>query len=76
MIMYDSKRDDLLVTMGARAAYMEFQGVIELPAGVDGERKLSEFVSSKVDYYIDMEVDECFDIYIEDVLKQKYYVKK
>ena len=40
MIMRNSRRDDLMVTMGARAAYMECIGNITLPKGVDGEYEL------------------------------------
>lgn len=65
-------RDDLMVTMGARAAYMECAGAILLPDGVDGEFALSQFVAEKVDYYIDEEIDEGFDIYIETELARKY----
>ena len=69
-------RDDLLVTMGARAAYMECKGIVELPSGVEGEYQLSKFVSNKVDHYIDNEIDESFDCYIEEALMKKYGVKK
>ena len=68
-------RDNLLVTMGARAAYMECKGLIELPAGVDGEAKLAKFVASKVDNYIDNNIDESFDCYIEEALMKEYSVK-
>ena len=67
-----STRDNLLVTMGARAAYMECKGLIELPSGVNGEYKVAEFVASKVDDYIDNGIDESFDCYVEDALMEKY----
>jgi hypothetical protein len=72
MVMRNSRRDDLMVTMGARAAYMECIGNITLPKGVDGEYELSVFVAEKVDHYIDNEIDEAFDIYIEEALEKKY----
>ena len=68
-------RDNFMVTMGARAAYMECKGTIELPAGINGEEELARFVAYKVDYYIDKCVDECFDLYIEKALKEKYGVR-
>ena len=70
--MRNSRRDDLMVTMGARAAYMECIGNITLPKGVDGEYELSVFVAEKVDHYIDNEIDEAFDIYIEEALEKEY----
>lgn len=73
--MRNKLRDDLLVTMGARAAYMECHGIIELPYGVNGESELADFVASKVDNYIDMDIDESFDLYIEEVLREKYSIK-
>lgn len=71
-------RDDLMVTMGTRAAYMECAKLIELPEGVDGEYELSVFVAEKVDYFIDNEVnnEESFDIYIEKALEKEYGVEE
>lgn len=70
-------RDDLLVTAGARAAYMEDQGCIELPSGVDGEAKLATFVSNTVNHYL---YQECWDVnydeYIETALMKEYGPKK
>ena len=71
-------RDDLLVTAGARAAYMEDANIIELPHGVEGEARLAEFVSKMVDRYLthsefrDVPCDE----YIELALKAAYGVKE
>lgn len=67
-------RNNLLVTMATRAAYMECKGIIELHPGVNGEEELSEFIAYKVDNYIneDMFENECFDFYIENALKEKY----
>ena len=36
-------RDNLLVTIGSRAAYMDVRGDIELPAGSRGEDILAAF---------------------------------
>ena len=66
-------RDDLLVIMGARAAYMECAGVIHLPAGIDGEAELAKFVINKVDEYIEhLLYEEPFDLFIETELKREY----
>ena len=69
-------RDNLMVTMGARAAYMECKGLIELPSGVYGEANLAKFVADKVDHYIDNDIDECFDFYVEAALIEEYGVKQ
>lgn len=68
-------RDNLLVTMGARAAYMECDGIINLPAGIYGEQELAEFAVEKVDQYMDENIDESFDLYIERELDKRYAVK-
>ena len=73
-----SIRDNLLVTMGTRAAYMDCLGTITLPSGVGGETQLAEFVSETVDQYIDesLNVEWSFDEYIETALEKKYGVKE
>lgn len=67
-------RDNLLVTAGARAAYMEDANHIELPHGVDGEAKLAQFVSRTVDCYLNRVRyrDICCDEYIETELMKEY----
>ena len=57
-------RDNLLVTAGARAAYMECSRIINLPAGSAGENILAAFVTEAVDKYIDKQIDISFDKYI------------
>ena len=61
-------RDNLLVTMGTRAAYMDCQKIITLPDGIEGENELAKFITEKVDKYIDKyidkNIDESFDLYI------------
>lgn len=66
-----SLRDDLLVTAGARAAYMHDKGLIDLPAGVDGEHKLADHITQLVDTYLVL-TDINFDLYIEYELKKEY----
>ena len=61
-------RDNLLVTMGARAAYMHYAGSINLPSGYRGEDRLAAFVTETVDRYIDDDLDIPFDEYIETAL--------
>lgn len=71
-------RDDLLVTMGARAAYMHDKELVELPSGVEGEKELSAFVVDSVNKYIlssSLAVMN-YDEYIEKTLMEKYGVSK
>lgn len=67
-------RDNLFITAGARAIYMETNGDIVLPGGVAGEDELAEFVVDVVDRYISAIPDgvEPFDIYIETMLLNKF----
>lgn len=69
--MNDILRDNLLVTMGARAAYMECEGLIKLPSGVEGEEQLSNFVRRKVQEYQDLDILN-FDFFIEMELMKEY----
>ena len=71
----DSLRDDLLVTAGARAAYMD-GNCIGLPSGTKGERELSLYIAKLVDYYISIGADKNFDEFIETALIEKYGYKK
>lgn len=69
-----SLRDNLLVTAGARAAYMDSKGCIDLPGGVEGEDILADFIAEAVDRYIaniPYGVGP-FDIYIETGLSRKF----
>ena len=71
--MNNELRDDLLVTMGARAAYMECAGVIRLPAGINGEEELAKFVVNRVDEFVECCMYEIpFDLFIETELKNEY----
>lgn len=69
-------RDEMLVTMGARAAYMESRGDIKLPSGVQGEHELASYVSRKVGEYMNLRdsrlVDITFDEFIETALINAY----
>lgn len=67
-----SIRDNLLVTAGARAAYMDYRGDIEFPCSIDGEEKLADFITKMVDAYIKDAGDTPFDLYIENKLMDKY----
>ena len=69
-------RDDLLVTAGARAAYMHHDGFIKLPEGIEGEAALAFLVADIVDAYLSIEDRINFDEYIETILMDKYGRKK
>lgn len=69
-------RDNLLVTAGARAAYMECSRVITLPSGPAGEDILSVFITKEVDRYIEEQIDIPFDYYIESKLIGEYSLRK
>lgn len=66
-----SLRDDLLVTAGARAAYMHDKDVIDIPDGVEGEAELARFITNRVYYYLAID-ERNFDNYIESALISKY----
>ena len=64
-------RDNLLITAGARAAYMNCSDKIDIPEGIEEEFKLAEFLTKVVDEYI--RLDEVnFDLYLEAKLIEKY----
>ena len=65
-------RDNLLVTAGARAAYMHDAGAINLPGGLRGEERLAKFISEQVDAYAWFDCDVNFDEYIELALFHEY----
>ena len=67
-----SIRENLLVTAGTRAAYMDASGIIVLPTGAEGEDRLAEFTIKTVDRYINEQIDEPFDLYIESALRDEY----
>ena len=67
-----SIRDNLLVTAGARAAYMECLGLINIPKGLDGEDELARYISNAVDDYMGFGFDCNFDEYIETLLSRAY----
>lgn len=70
-------RDNLLVTTGVRAAFMEHMGDITLPYGIDGEDKFVSFVSRTVGHYLCMpDRDVNYDEYIETALMNEYGSKK
>lgn len=66
-------RDNLLVTMGARAAYMHDKGCVELPSGVEGEQELAKFVVQIVDEYMrNFVYGRNFDEFIEKAIVKEY----
>ena len=64
-------RDNLLVTAGARAAYMNYRDKIYIPEGIEEEFKLAEFLTKIVDYYLRADCGN-FDLYLETKLIEKY----
>ena len=68
-------RDNLLITAGKAAAYMECSRVINLPHGTE-EDNLVGFIIGAVDKYIDEEIDIPFDYYIESKLLKEYQIKE
>ena len=68
-------RDNLLVIGGARAAYMDQIGDIEIPGGLEGEDKLAEIVVSIVDDYCAYDYMP-FDDYLESRLLYDFGRKK
>lgn len=68
-------RDDLLITAGKAAAYMECSRVINLPHETE-EDDLVGFITGAVDKYIDEEIDIPFDYYIESKLLKEYQIKE
>lgn len=67
-----SIRDNLLVTAGARAAYMDGRGYIDIPGGLEGEDELTVTVTQAVDEYLSGGNDIPFDLYIETILMDAY----
>lgn len=65
-------RDNLLVTIGMRAAYMESLGEIELPQGSLGEDNVTNFATDIAHNYMNDIEDIGFDEYIETALLEKY----
>ena len=72
MIVDGALRDNLLITAGSRAAYMDAFHVINLPYGVDGEDEVTNFIAKVVDEYIEKDIDESFDIFIEERLIARF----
>lgn len=64
-------RDNLLVTAGARAAYMHDANIIDIPKGLKGEDELTRFIVRVVDEYLAGDLGN-FDIQIELALKKAY----
>ena len=67
-------REHLLVVMGARAAYMDSEGTIDIPGGVEGEGKLTDFVTKVVNRYVTEAPYVNFDEYIETALIEQYAI--
>ena len=66
-------REHLMVIMGARAAYMDCDGTIDIPEGLEAEGDLVRFVKKTVERYV-QEDNVIFDEYIETALIEEYAV--
>ena len=69
-------RDDLLVTAGSRIAYMDVCNMVKLPEGPDGEREISIVIAKAVDNYINNDIDEPYDLFIEDIFIKEFGVEE
>jgi len=69
-------RDNLLVTIGSRAAYMDAAGCIALAGNSAGEDELARFASALADQYLESDFDVCFDELIETALMERFAVKR
>lgn len=69
-------RDNLLITAGTRAAYMDAFNVIELPSGLEGEDEVAREITNAVDTYLNQDIDESFDIYIEEYLCRRFRISE
>ena len=67
--MKTNLRDNLLVTIGIRAAYMDYKGYLDLPPGVDGEEEIAKACVEIVDKW---DHEENFDLYIEEELIKRF----
>ena len=66
-------RDNLLVTIGSRAAYMDVRGDIKLPEGSEGEDILSAFAVELAERWMKEEPDYFnFDEFIEAELEKRF----
>lgn len=64
-------RDNLLITAGTRAAYMNCSDKIVIPEGIEEEFKLAEFLTKVIDDYLRFDRGN-FDLYLETKLIEKY----
>lgn len=67
-------RDNLLVTAGARVAYMHDKGIIDIPSGLKGEDEIACFIARLVDEYLESDAGN-FDIWLEEAIMKGYGVK-
>lgn len=65
-------RDNMLVTIGARAGYMDSMNLISVGGSVHDEEMLAKFAVSVVDEYLAIDSDTPFDEFIENALVKRY----
>lgn len=69
-------RDNMLVTFGTRAGYMDATGIISLPGTSRGEDEVARFAVAVVDEYLKNDLDIGFDEHIETALEEEYGKEK
>ena len=67
-----SVRDNLLITAGSRAGFMNAAGFIDIPPGIDAEDELAEYILDIVHEYASADQPESFDEFIERKILIKY----
>ena len=69
-------RDNLLVTAGVRAGFMDYSEDIKLPPGLEGEADVANYISREIDYYLAADKKDPFDIFIEESLSARYGIEQ
>lgn len=65
-------RDNMLVTIGVRAGYMDSMNHISIGGSVHDEEMLAKFAVGVVDEYLATDNDMPFDEFIEKALTERY----
>lgn len=71
----DYVRDKLIAVAGARAAYMDDMGKIDIPGDLMGEDRMARCVIGIVDNYLNYSPDANFDSYIETLIEREFPLK-
>lgn len=71
----DYVRDKLIAVAGARAAYMDDMGKIDIPGDLMGEDRMARCVIDIVDNYLHYSPNANFDSYIETLIEREFPLK-